>query len=482
LAAGFVEGAVLLGWRLTQLPKSQALEFLLTSPVSSRRVFAAEALVGLARFVLVQLSGLPAFLPLLDRGTINATDLMLLLAMPLIWGPVAAFGLIVWAYETRLVRRLGEAAALLGILTYLTVGVLAGEHLKSWLDALPPAIGDRMFDAFRALHTYNPFAVVRFWFDPVFGVPVVALDRAIIVGGMGLVIASLLFVRGMSRLKGHFDDRHYRPIDSRRAEQTSGIGERPLSWWAVRRVMEYSGRVNIWLAGGFGVVYAAYLVAGNHWPSWMGRTVFQVFERMGGAPALITGLVVLSAVPAAFQYGLWDSTISDRCRRLELLLLTNLGGADFWHASLSAAWRRGRGYMIVAVILWISLAIAGRASPAQIAGSIAAALILWSFSFAVGFATFGSGRQANGLGTFLTLGLPLAAAGLIHTNIPVLSSLIPAGAVYSALTAPPRLAWLLGPILAGAVTVVIARRSLTRCEKHLRAWYDHNQGLRPAAT
>src|SRR3712207_124507 len=49
LGAGIVQGAVLLGWRLTQLPKSQALEFLLTSPVQPRRVFLAEALVGLGR-------------------------------------------------------------------------------------------------------------------------------------------------------------------------------------------------------------------------------------------------------------------------------------------------------------------------------------------------------------------------------------------------------------------------------------------------
>src|SRR4051794_37945522 len=44
LGAGIVEGAVLLGWRLTQLPKSQALEFLLASPVQPRRVFLAESL------------------------------------------------------------------------------------------------------------------------------------------------------------------------------------------------------------------------------------------------------------------------------------------------------------------------------------------------------------------------------------------------------------------------------------------------------
>src|SRR5688572_32915106 len=60
LGAGIVEGAVLLGWRLTQLPKSQALEFVLTSPVQPRRLFLAESLVGVGRFLLVQLAGFPA--------------------------------------------------------------------------------------------------------------------------------------------------------------------------------------------------------------------------------------------------------------------------------------------------------------------------------------------------------------------------------------------------------------------------------------
>jgi hypothetical protein len=481
LGAGIVEGAVLLGWRMTQLPKSQALEFLLTSPVQPRRVFLAESLVGLARLALVQLAGVPAFFPLVIRGILNPTDVLLLVAMPLLWGAIAGLGLTLWAYETRLVRRLGELIALLGILVYLAVGVLAGEHLKVWLDTLPAAVSDPLFDAFKALHTYNPFAVVAFWFDPVFGVPEVARERAIFVGCIGLGVAGMLFVRGMGRLKGHFHDRHYRPITDTRVVQTERIGERPLSWWAVRRVMEYSGRVNIWLAGGFGVVYAGYLLAGDHWPAWMGRMVFDIFERMGGAPALVTGLVVLAAVPAAFQYGLWDSTAQDRCRRLELLLLTTLDGGDYWHASLAAAWRRGRGYMLVAALLWAALAISGRATPAQVMASVTAGVILWSFSFVVGFAAFSSGIQANGLGSLLTLGLPLTAAAVMRTGVPVLAALVPPGAVYAALMEPPSLGWLPGPILAGIATMWLARRVVARCEGHLRMWYDRNQGSLPAA-
>src|SRR5262249_34735654 len=68
LTLGIIEGAALVGWRLTQLPKSQALEFLLVSPVQPRRVFLAEALVGISRFALVCLAGLPVLLGLVLSG------------------------------------------------------------------------------------------------------------------------------------------------------------------------------------------------------------------------------------------------------------------------------------------------------------------------------------------------------------------------------------------------------------------------------
>src|SRR5215471_9852745 len=46
LIAGIVEGAGLIGWRLTQLPKIQSLEFLFVSPMDTRGIFLAEAAVG----------------------------------------------------------------------------------------------------------------------------------------------------------------------------------------------------------------------------------------------------------------------------------------------------------------------------------------------------------------------------------------------------------------------------------------------------
>src|SRR6516225_7117075 len=62
LVAGIVEGAVLVGWRLTQMPKSQALEFLLVSPVQPKSVYHAEGAVGLARLALITLAGLPVLI------------------------------------------------------------------------------------------------------------------------------------------------------------------------------------------------------------------------------------------------------------------------------------------------------------------------------------------------------------------------------------------------------------------------------------
>ena len=99
LVAGIVEGATLIGWRLTQLPKSQALEFLLVTPLRPRRVFLAEALNGLGRLALVTLAGLPALVFLVVVGGLEFEDLGPLLYMPFTWGAVTGLGLTVWAYE-----------------------------------------------------------------------------------------------------------------------------------------------------------------------------------------------------------------------------------------------------------------------------------------------------------------------------------------------------------------------------------------------
>jgi hypothetical protein len=473
LVAGIVEGALLLGWRLAQLPKSQALEFLLASPLRPGGILVAEAFVGLARLALVTLSGLPVLLLCTIHGLLLPIDLVPLLVMPFTWGAVAGLGLTAWAYESQTVRRWGERLVLGLVVLYLVVGVLAGENLKSWLACLPATWGRGFLNGFEALHRYNPFGVIRFWLteDPIAAQEqMVGLEAAALLG-VGLVLA-----RAAWRLGGHFQDLHYRPVQDQPGAQKRNMGDRPLSWWAVRRVLRYSGRVNLWLAGGFGLLYAAYTLAGPRWPPWLGKQVFVIFNQAGGIPALATALVLLAAVPAAFQYGLWDSNGQDRCRRLELLLLTRLDARDYWHAAAAAAWRRGRGYFGIALVLWAAALGAGQLTLAQVLAALAAGVILWGLYFTLGFRAFAQGLQANGLGTLLTIGLPGLAYALSRAGWPGLADLLPPGSIYGPGAKPLEATWGIGPALAGLGALFLARFGISRCDGDLRAWYDGHHG------
>jgi len=479
LCLGLIEGAALVGWRLTQMPKSLALEFLLTSPVQPRRVFLAESLVGVTRFTLVQLSGLPLLGGLVFTGLVGPADLTPLFVLPLTWGLLAGLCLTAWIYEPRAVQRAGEVVGMLSILMYLVVGVVAAENLVLWLQQLPPTLGEFLYDGVRLGLDWNPFGVMRYWFSPD-RVERFAWQRFGGVTLFALLVALAAGVRGACRLRGHFHDRHYTAIDSGRPTQVDRIADAPLSWWAVRRVMQYSGKVNLWLAGGFSLVYATYILAGDAWPPWMGRLVFDLFERWGGAPAVATAMVVLAGVPAAFQFGLWDTTVQDRCRRLELLLLTELSPEDYWRASLAASWKRGRGYLLAAAFLWLALGVSGKAGPAETLASVAGGAVLWCFFFAVGFRGFSTGNQASGLASLLVLGAPLLLMGLMKSGHRDLANLVPAGLVYLPFDGGLGPAWYASYLLYSAATIALTRYGLARCDGSLRRWYDLNQGLKTA--
>jgi hypothetical protein len=477
LVAGTVEGAVLVGWRLTQLPRSRALEFLLVSPLRPRRLFLAEALVGLALLGLVTLSGLPVLLLLAGCGALDPLDAGVLVLMGFTWGAVTGLGLTVWAYEPKRVRRVGEGVVFALILFHLVVGVLAGENLGRWLDTLPGAWKLAFLRGFTTFHTHNPFGTLRFWLEN--DVPL-AWQRVAWLELLALGLLGLFLARAACRLQGHFHERHYEPVRDVSARRRPPVGERPLRWWAVKRVSEYSGRINLWLAGGFGLLYALYMVAGDRWPPWLGRRVFEMCDGVGGAAGLATALVLLAAVPAAFQYGLWDSNDQDRCRRLELLLLSELGPPDYWDAAAAAAWRRGRGYFAVALLVWSASLIAGRVPATQVALAAAAGVLLSALYFALGFRAFARGRQANGLGMLLTVGLPLLAFGLARLGWPLAAGWLPPGMVYGAGPAGSW-AWLVGPVAVATTTLAVARRSLARCDAELRRWYDRHHGARVMA-
>ena len=298
----------------------------------------------------------------------------------------------------------------------------------------------------------------------------VGLEAAALAG------VGLLLWRGSARLQGHFQERHYEPVRDVSGERRQAVGDRPLSWWAVKRVTEYSGRINLWLAGGFCLLYAVYLVAADHWPAWMGRHIFQICDNGGGAAGLAAALMVLAAVPAAFQYGLWDSSAQDRCRRLELLLLTHLQPRDYWDAAAAAAWRRGRGYFAIALLLWTAALVGGRLAPAQAAMGVATGVLLWGLYFALGFRAFARGAQANGLGMLLTVGLPMGAFALARLGWPLAGAWLPPGMVYRAAAGSPVLAFLVGPCLVAGLTLLVAQRSLATCDAQLRQWYDQHHG------
>ncbi len=473
LVLAILEGATLLGWRLAQLPKSQALEFLLVSPLRPGWFFLAEVAVGVARIGLVTLAGLPLLALLAALGLLAPLDLLPLLLLPFTWAVITGLALIIWAYEPLRVRRWGERGMLLLVLLYLVVGVLAGEKLRSWLMLLPDAIGYPLFRLFRGFHFYNPFGMLKTYLE---GGAAECWEALLWLEGGSVLLAGLLLWRGATRLLAHFHERHYSPAVDLRPGKRGEIANQPLTWWAVRRVSQYRGQINLWLAGGFCVLYALYTLAGQHWPAWMGRGVFVLCDRVAGIGGLATALVVLAAVPAAFQYGLWDANAQERCRRLELLLLTRLGARDYWNAAAAAAWQRGRGYFFVALLLLGAAALGGQLGAGQVLAAAASGVLLWSLYFALGFRAFSRGAQTNGLGIMLTVGLPVAACVLGRLGVPTLAQLLPPGGVYGAAYGTPAGVWVLGPLLAAMLTFWVARRSLHQCERELRRWYDQHHG------
>jgi hypothetical protein len=204
--------------------------------------------------------------------------------------------------------------------------------------------------------------------------------------------------------------------------------------------------------------------------------VFGIFEQWGGAATVATALAVLSAVPAVFQFGLWDANTQDRAKRLELLLLTDLSVEDYRAAALAAAWKRGRGYLGFSCLLWLALAYSGRCGWADTIAVICGGAILWMFSFAFGFRCFTRGNHNNGSASLLTLGSPLVLFLLVKMDWRLPAQFLPTAMVDQPVRFGVSVHSFLAITLWLVVTVWLWVQGSRLGDRELRQWYDANSG------
>lgn len=476
LVSGIVEGALLIGWRLTQLPKSKFLEPLLLSPVPAPVVLLGEQLVGLTYLAFLALSSAPVLVGLAAAGLLDPVNAIVVGLHGLLWGAAVGLGLTCWAYEPDRVRKWGTRFSGALLLGYLVIGGLFGEHTLSLLSSLPGAIGLWTVDVLLFLHLNNPFSIVLFLGQA--NTPGL-LPRLLWVESCGGAAVVFFLLRAASRLKEHYMDRHFRPIADVAGDDRGVITDRPLNWWAVKRVSEYSGQINLYLAFGASIAYSLYLIFENSWPQWLGRHVFAILEALGGVPAVCTVLFLLAAVPFAYQYGLWDSSIPDRCRRLELLLLTELDANDYAVASFAASWRRGGGYVWAAGLLLAAGWWSGRHALANVAAAGMLGLLVILLYFAVSYRVFASNRGGAALGFGLTVVLPLLTWGLGSIDAGRFAAWTPPGAIYYALFADSRDTWtpVAGAFVLGlAASAILLQLGLLHFDAELRRWFDQHSG------
>jgi hypothetical protein len=121
--------------------------------------------------------------------------------------------------------------------------------------------------------------------------------------------------------------------------------------------------------------------------------------------------------------------------------------------------------------------IAGKAAVTAVLTAVASAVLLWGLYFAVGFWSFSRGRQANGLWSLLTLGIPTVSIVLVRGGWPGVAALTPSGNVWHALAIGPTSIWLIGALILGSAALILGASAQRSCDRDLRLWYDRNAGL-----
>lgn len=475
LFGGIISGGLLIGWRLTQLPKSRSLEPLLLAPVDSIHLMLGEQIVAVTYFGLIMLSSVPILVLCVSMQWMQPLDALVLFVIAFTWGSFAGLGLTWWTYEPERLRKWVEQIFGITMLVYVSTAVMFFERFLAWARGLPSGWGRWIHEVLLFIHTFNPFDLI---FRIGWGMSSDIWFRFWALEGVALVGLTFFVLRSAYRLKNHYLDQNYRPRVERTRKGDLKIQDWPLRVWAILRVSQYSGRANVWLAWGIAVSYSAYMLMGTSWPAWMGKRIFISFDRVGGVPAVSTVFALLAAVPAAYQYGLWDNSIPERCRRLETFLMTKLTAWDYFDASVRAAWHRGQGYFFPATLLWIAYWYAGRLPTLALLCTLYCSVAIIISYMALGFSQFTRTSGNNAIGFVLTFLLPVVTWGVGEAGLKYVAAALPGGAIFFASSGKASGLELL--YFAGvwsiwlSVSGFIHYRTIRSFDHDLRDWYDRN--------
>ncbi len=482
LLVSIVEAAILIGWRLAQWPKHQAIELLLTSPLSGPACIAAELLIGTVQMLFLTVASLPIFMLLKfttpirtrsDQQLLVETINPLIIPFSMMWGLTLGMGIVWWAYERREVRRVLEKISMAGVLTFIIGGAMIGKQSIALLNRMPDLPAKIIQTVLGLTYDLNPFVVIQHIHFPY---AELAPKHAVMSGLVSLGMLAFFCLRILFRLKPHYIDYHYGPGRGKLQGKRGTIGDWPLTWHAVRRVSRYSGLANVYLAGGFSLLFSGMLIVGPaNWPTWAGRDVLLMFEQIFGVTGIMTGLVLLAAVPAAYQFGLWDPSPTERLKKLELLLLTDLQPRDFLAASWSASAHRGGWYLSFALILLAAGNWAGRFTPMQATLILMAMIGLIGLYFAIGF-YFLARTTSTLVGMTLCVVFPALTYFDMTRSGGSLGQFLPTGTLTGAIQNPT---WLLAGIviLQASVAIGLLIHATRQLDTQLRQWYSSAKTL-----
>ena len=486
LLVGIVSGGCLVGWRLAQLPKSRALEFTLVAPGSDWEFVGGEALSAMVKLVVVLTAPLPILLLLCGNGWLSGVSVVAIYGVPIAAGCLTGLGLAVAAYEPPWVRQLMERLLLLVIVLYLVICGILGATFVPWISAQWHEwrlSGGAVSTVLETGGQLNPFRLMD---DVTSALDSVSAVRVASVICLLLTLSAACLCRLVRRLRPHqYEENYERQFDARAYQQS--VGTQPLSWWTARRVSRFKGNINLYLAWATIGLYSSWLVLADRWPPWLATPLLWMIESFGGGALLAAAAVQLAVVPTAFLNGLWDSNEQQRAARLELLLVTPLSARQYLAASVTAAWCRGRGYVLAVLVLWCATLYSGRIDAVTTLTLGAVTLVYFLLSFSVMFRFFArsdSDHDVTVRGMFWSVGIPLLTVALFQSGAFVAFAASPLGAVYL-LTLPAAARYELvganGVALSQllwasqafyfTLSVVLLRRALVCFDAEIRAWF-----------